>query len=170
MPETKKSVNDILNSPEALALREKRDRLIKTRNKELDKDNEQYQIEITRLQKRVATQTAQIPLGDTDTIEVWSCLSEQETKLIGQMEKLKKEIVAGRPMDELSVAETEALNDITYQILEMVTANPLITYQWLLENPDKYSTQDMAIAFVGFYSEIAERAQRTLSIQKFRQK
>lgn len=159
---------EILNSPEAKALRKKRERLVAERNAALSEESDRWEREINLLQQRTRSQVEEIELGGGGSIAVWANLSEAETRLLGQLQRMQKEIVGGRNPMDLSPEEEEALNEVQYQILELVTVNPTITADWLRENPEKYGTQDLVTASIGYYLRIAERARRAAETRSFR--
>ena len=90
-----RTAQEILNSPEALRLREKRARLVAERGALLAEEQSRWDAEIATLERRTRTEIEEIDLGNGDTIAVWSCLSADETRLLGYLQKAQVEIVGG---------------------------------------------------------------------------
>jgi hypothetical protein len=167
---TKRTAAEILGSPEALALGRKRDKLVSIRNEQLSKDDERWANEINVLSNRVKNAIEEVELGDGDKIAIWARLSEAETKVLSRLQKMQMEVARQGPVEELDEESTEALNVIQYQILELVTVNPLITAQWLQENPEQFATQDLVAVSLGYYLKASTRAQGAAEAKSFRRK
>ena len=163
-----RSAADILNSPEAQALRKKKEALIAERNASLDLEEDRWAKEIETLQKRTRSQVEEIDLGDGDTLAVWARLSEAETRMLAQLQRMQKEITGGRDASALTLEESEALNEIQYQILELITVNPRITADYLRENPERYTTQDLVAVSLEYYLRIGERIRGIAEARSFR--
>lgn len=167
---TKRTAAEILGSPEALALGRKRDKLVSIRNEQLSKDDERWANEINVLSNRVKNAIEEVELGDGDKIAIWARLSEAETKVLSRLQKMQMEVARQGPVEELDEESTDALNDIQYQILELVTVNPIITAQWLHDNPEQFATQDLVAVSLGYYLQASTRAQGAAEAKSFRRK
>jgi hypothetical protein len=91
-----RTAQEILNSPEALRLREKRARLVAERSAALAEEQSRWDAEIATLERRTRTEIEEIDLGNGDTIAVWACLSADENRLLNYLQRAQAEIVAGR--------------------------------------------------------------------------
>ena len=165
-----RTAQEILNSPEALRLREKRARLVAERGAALAEEQSKWDAEIATLERRTRTEIEEIDLGNGDTIAVWSCLSADETRLLGYLQKAQVEIAGGRNPNDLSEEDAEALDDVQREIIELVTANPVITAEWLRANPERFATQDVLVASIGYYARMGERVERAARARSFRGK
>ena len=56
----------------------------------------------------------------------------------------------------LSEKDNDAANELTFEMLEIVTANPLLTREWFRDNQDKYAMSDMLTIILGFYESRVE--------------
>lgn len=134
----------------------------------------QYQAEVAALEKRTLTLKKAIQLGDgEETVEIWTHLPDQAMKQIRELEH-ERAALAGRVQKvtgggtEPTQDDLDQLDRIGFEILEIVTVNPIITAAWLQENRDKVSTQDLLTVSLAFYQEVGERTLEVLQAQKFR--
>lgn len=118
--------------------------------------------EIAMLERRVQTETAEVDLGNGDVLLIRACISGAEGKRIQALEKERKEIGPEGDMDRL--------DEIAYEILEIVTANPRITADWLRANPGRFSVADMVTATMGWYKSQVQRAGEIAGAKSFRGK
>jgi len=167
---TNRTAHEILNSPEAIKLREKRSRLVAERNEALANEQARWDAEIVTLERRTRTEIEEIDLGNGDTIAVWACLSAEENKLLSYLQKAQAEIAGGKNPNDLPEEDAEGLDEVQREIIELVTVNPVITAEWLRENPDKFATQDVLVASIGYYSRMGERVERAARARSFRGK
>jgi len=137
-------------------------------------ENAQYQAEVAALEKRVLTLKKAIRLGDgKETIEIWTHLPDEDMKKIRKLEH-ERAAVAARVQktigegDESTQENMARLDRIGFEILEIVTVNPIITADWLQENRDKVATQDLLTVSLAFYQEVGERTMEVLRAEKFR--
>lgn len=151
MPESKES----FYSDQELALISKFDHLDQ---KEADKWNR----EIECLERRLETNYVDIDIGGGDTIAIRASVSEKEMNYIAGLEK--KRLALDQDTDR------EEISEITYEILSIMTANPLLTKEYFAENSDKYSTEDMLKVMLGYYDQMVQRVTRAKSIESFRTK
>ena len=79
-------------------------------------------------------------------------------------------ISPGQSTSQLDDPTLDQINDITYEILGIVTANPYLTKEWFVENPDKFSTEDTLVVVLEYFDRMAERADRVKNIKSFRTK
>lgn len=148
------------------ALKAKRDAAITAQD-------EKWQREIELLETRVQSNFKDIAIDDNGgTIAIRASLSDAET---GKIAKLDKERLKLGTKDKegntiLTEKETTKVNELTYEILETVTANPLLNKTFFRDNRDKYSTEDMLKVILGYYDEMAARVRRVSSIKEFRKK
>lgn len=152
-PEELAEVNRILKEAEPL---------FEERRVREEAEKKRWAGEIAMLERRVREETVEVDLGGGDTLAIRSCLSESETKRIAKLEKERKEL---DPDDPKSQAR---MDEIAYEILEIVTANPLITRDWLKKNRDKFAVVDMLAATFAYYDAQADRFRRINSARSFR--
>jgi len=136
-----------------------------------DKDKWIHEIEL--LGTRVQTNFKDIPIDDNGgTIAIKASLSDRDMGEIAKLDQKRSKIgkidEKGNPI--LTEKEIEEVNEIAWEVLGMVTANPLMTEEWFANNREKYSTEDMMTVSLGYYDNIAERARRASEIQQFRNK
>jgi hypothetical protein len=59
--------------------------------------------------------------------------------------------------------------DCWLKVIAMITVDPAITYRWLKQNPDKYSSEDIVDAYLGYKEarsqQIADRVKRAASFR-----
>jgi hypothetical protein len=160
------------HTPEELAEAERilkeAEPLFKEREIREQAEKERWVKEIAMLERRVKEDHVDIDLGHGDTLAVRTCLSDEESGRLGDLYKtwftpLKKP-------DKNAIAKRK---EVSYEIIELVTANPAITKDWLKSNPDKFATDDMVNA-IFTWAELRqkrenERAQRLVSAVLFRQ-
>ena len=120
---------------------------------------EAWSNELSMLRRRVETRFEMLEIPGGDAIAVRTCLTEKEEDELGEL---------------LTRAFVKGDKDAPYEIIEMCTANPCITAQWLKENPDEFSTQDFLAVLYGYIDrkqEIRqEMADRVMKIASFRVK
>lgn len=122
-------------------------------------DNLRWQREIAMLERRVQSLYEEIDLGNGDTIAVRTALSEEEVDQLNEIEKrLKGENLT-----------TDERNELAYQQLELLTANPYLTAEWFRTNRDKWPVMDGLEIILRFAeSQMKRRKERFNAIQQFR--
>lgn len=130
--------------------------LIQQMNEEEAKEAAKWNREMEDLEKRITSVYEDLPLKGGGTIAIRTRLSETEEK------KLVKLIAAMGSGDRSAV----------YEIVELGTANPIITKKWLKENPDKFAVYDVLDAMTNFFErrneEVKETFDRMQRIASFR--
>ncbi len=130
-----------------------------------DKDDQIWQEEISLLESRVSIAYQEVELPGGGTIRIRTCLTGPEMKRLGELEE--KRIEAGHKGD------ISGMNLAIYEIVEIVTANPLINVEYLKKNPDKYSGIDITTIGLGYYEgqvkALQERAEKVRRARTFRQ-
>jgi len=118
-----------------------------------------WQNEIAMLERRVHDCYEDVDLGNGDKIAVRTALSEEEMLEYGAIEQRKTELEKDDP----------ELSRLTYRQIELMTANPLITADWLEENKDKWPVNDALAIMQAFLEGImTRRMNRVGDLQKFR--
>lgn len=118
-----------------------------------------WQNEIAMLERRVHDCYEDVDLGNGDKIAVRTALSEEEMQEYGAIEQRKTKLEKDDP----------ELSRLTYRQIELMTANPLITADWLEENKDKWPVNDALAIMQAFLEGImARRMNRVGDLQKFR--
>jgi hypothetical protein len=143
-------------------LAEHKDELDKFKSKIGDQEGD-WQEEIALLERRVKTNIIKVPIGDKkkgETLAIRGSLSDFEINKIAELDNLRKTL---NLKDDL-----ELIDQITHVIVGTVTANPLITPEWLAKNRTKYSTEDMLSAYLTYQEGMIARARRVAQIQSFR--
>ena len=115
----------------------------------------QWDDEIKMLKDRVQSVTIPLPLPGGGSIEIRTQFSETEERLLDQtLRSLAKD------------------PEGAYKVAEIVTANPLITADWLKNHPDDFATEDVLEAIYGFLGvrdrQRRDRADRLTRIATFR--
>lgn len=118
-----------------------------------------WQNEIAMLERRVHDCYEDVDLGNGDKIAVRTALSEEEMQEYGAIEQRKLQLDKNDP----------ELSRLTYRQIELMTANPLITADWLEENKDKWPVNDALAIMQAFLEGImSRRMNRVSDLQKFR--
>jgi hypothetical protein len=148
--------------------------------------NLKWQNEIAMLESRVQDCYEDIDLGNGDTIAVRTALSEEESRRYNDLEEQKnrfaqrlKELNKRKTDPSVTPEENQQIYDeiqgmvdeistVAYQQIELVTANPLITTDWLLQNKDRWPSNDILAIMASFLEgNIRERVNRVKNIQSF---
>jgi hypothetical protein len=113
-----------------------------------------WDAEIAMLARRVETACEDVDLGNGDRLAIRVALTNDETSRLEEL------------MPRAGHEEADA------EILAIMTANPILTKEWFLENRDRYGTADMAEVVVAFYEARAEkqreRFRRVAALKSFR--
>ena len=118
-----------------------------------------WQNEIAMLERRVHDCYEDVDLGNGDKIAVRTALSEEEMQEYGAIEQRKTELEKNDP----------ELSRLTYRQIELMTANPLITADWLEENKHRWPVNDALTIMQAFLEGImTRRMNRVGDLQKFR--
>jgi len=125
-------------------------------------DKEKWIREIELLERRVKTNFVDINLGNGDMIAIRASISDAEA---GYIAKLDRERLKLNPEKD-----ENQLNALTYEILAIVTANPIMTKEWFYDERERYSTEDMLKVILGYYDGITQRVRRVRGIKEFRSK
>lgn len=146
------------------------EKLKKKRDKILTEHDKKWQNEITLLERRVKTNFIDIDLGNGDTIAIRASISDAEA---GRISKIDKERLKLGSRDEegnltLSEGEEDKANKLTYEILAIVTANPIMTEEFFAENRERYSTEDMLHVILGYQEQMVNRVKKASDIKSFR--
>jgi hypothetical protein len=108
--------------------------------KEMDTESKaKWESEIAALENRVYTEVFEVDLGNGTVIAIRTHLNDFEARRVDELEKAQK--------DEQN-ADKRAL--MLCEIIELITQNPLITKEWLMQNRDKYSPVDVMSILLGF--------------------
>lgn len=160
------------HTPEELAEAERilkeAEPLFKEREVREQAEKERWAREIAMLERRVKEDYVDIDLGHGDTLAIRTCLSNEESGRLGEL--YQTWFAPLKEPDKNAIAKRKK---VSYEIIELVTANPAITKDWLRKNPDKFATDDMVNA-IFTWAELRqkrenERAQRLVSAVLFRQ-
>jgi hypothetical protein len=140
--------------------------------------NMRWQDEIAMLERRVKDVYEMVYLGDDDQIAVRTALSEEEMLILQGQEKRVRELKKRK--DEIESEESEVdtreelsaihneLSTITYQQIALMTANPLITAEWLAVNKAKWPVADALVVISAYMeSSIRRRVGQVKNIQSF---
>ncbi|TRZ79559.1 hypothetical protein D4R86_05695 [bacterium] len=121
------------------------------------KDENRWQNEIAMLERRVSDLYEDVDLGNGDLISVRTALSEKEMQELGNIDKEKAKLELG----------SEEVSMLTYQQLELMTANPLLTAEWFAENRDKWPVNDAVGIISAFLEELLKSRQSRVDNLKF---
>jgi hypothetical protein len=118
---------------------------------------EAWDSELDMLKRRVESRFEMLELPGGDSIAVRTCLTESEEARLGDLF-----------LRTFSGKDTDA----PYELIELCTANPRITAQWIKENPDEFATQDLLDVLYGYLERKQqirqEQADRVRAIASFR--
>ena len=138
------------------------------------KEKEKWQREIELLETRVQTNFKDIAIDDKGgTIAIKASLSDSDMGEITKLDQKRSKLGTKNEDDDtltLTEKEIDTANEIAWEILGMVTANPVMTKEWFASNRDKYSTEDMMTVSLGYYEGMKGRMERVSKIQQFRNK
>lgn len=138
-----------------------------------------WQNEVAMLERRVQDVYEMVDLGNGDQIAVRTALSEEEMQVLQELEKRTYQIharIKALNSEEVEEEDKEAelaskhaeLSEITYQQIALMTANPLITAEWLAENKAKWPVADALVILSAFMeASIRRRVDRVKDIQSF---
>lgn len=132
-----------------------------------------WQHEIELLETRVQTNFKDIPIDNNGgTIAIKASLSDSDMGKITKLDQKRSKLGTRDKEGNLTLTEKEIdeANEIAWEILGMVTANPVMTKEWFANNRDKYSTEDMMTVSLGYYEGMKGRMERVSEIQQFRNK
>lgn len=141
--------------------------------KQKTEQDEKWQREIELLETRVLTNFKDIPIDDNGgTIAIKASLSDTDMGAIAKLDQKRSKLGTKDEEGNLTLTEkeTDEANEIAWDILGRIIANPIMTKEWFKSNRDKYSTEDMTAVTLGYYSKIAERVRRASEIKQFRGK
>jgi len=111
--------------------------------------------EIASLESRVYTEVVDYDLGNGTTIAIRVCLLDSEAKRLAELEKL-----------QLKSEDEEEKTAMVCEMIEIITANPNITKEWLMENRDKYSPVDIFDILFGYREvRLLERIEKVKRVQ-----
>ncbi len=136
-----------------------------------------WQDEIAMLEGRVKDCFEMVDLENGDQIAVRTALSEKEMKELGKIEKRKggifKEIKKKSENPDSNEEEIEnlqdSISDLTYRQIEVMTANPLITADWLRKNQDKWPVNDALVIMQSASDRVTlRRLNRAKELASFR--
>jgi hypothetical protein len=127
----------------------------------------QWDEEIAMLERRMVSEYAEVELSGKDTIAVRTCLSETESSRLGELYT-----TWFSPLKNPDANAIAHRRKIGYEIIALVTANPLITEAWLEANPDRFSTDDAVNILISWIEQRRtrenERVARLVSVTSFR--
>lgn len=109
-------------------------------------EDTKWAAEIEMLTRRIGNETDYVDLGNGDKIAVRTRLSYAEIELMDKLAKDSNELQKNGKI-------TEA-NDLLYEMYAIITANPLITKEFLREHKDSYSFNDMITIVKGYQEKI----------------
>jgi len=138
-----------------------------------------WQDEVAMLERRVQDVYEMVDLGNGDKIAVRTALSEEEMQRLQKLEKRMVKI--HKKLEELGKDDTESetkeddlaalhadLSDITYQQIALMTANPIITADWLAENKAKWPVADALVVLSAYMEQsLRRRVDQVKNIQSF---
>lgn len=125
-----------------------------------DAETLKWQNEIRMLERRPKTEYEEVDLGGGDKLAIRTAITVAESRRIAELEKERK------PLDPEK--DQDRLNEIQYEILEIMTANPLLTRRWFAENQDRYSLVDALQISLAFHDFIVNRAMKRQAVGNFR--
>ena len=153
----------------------------KHREKTIKEFNEEVSTTIRMLESRVVTSSIDLDLGDGFVVGIRTNLSSEEVSRLQSILDSRKEILSetvsmkeNKSMDQSTIEAYETIFDnLWYDIIEMITVDNSITSEWLKNNKDKYSNEDllsMWLAYLEGQKRISEsrkeRIQKAISFRE----
>lgn len=129
----------------------------------IDDEEGKWQDEIENLERSVETHIVNVPIGDKKkgkTIAIRGSLSDFEMGEISELDNIRKTLNLANDL--------KIINQITYVMLGIILANPIMTSEWLANHRTKYSTESMLNAYLVYQEQMVTRAERIAKIQNFR--
>jgi len=152
---------------EATRILKEAEPLFKERGVREQAEKERWANEIAMLERRVKEDYVDVDIGGGDMLAIRTCLSEPESAKLGELYKKWY-----TPADTPDKAAITRKKKVAYEIVELVTANPIITKEWLQDNPDKFATEDAVNAILSYmeqwHKRQNERAAQILETISFR--
>jgi hypothetical protein len=102
--------------------------------------------EISMLKQRVKNNYELLELPGGDVIAIRTCLTEREEEQMGEL---------------FTRAFAKGDTSAPYELIELCTANPNITADWLKSHPDEFATQDLLDVLYGYIERKQELRQET---------
>ena len=127
--------------------------------------------ELAMLEARTKTNIVNVHIADGFNIAVFGSLSATEgrkylaasEKLGVVIKKLRECMMASLQGDTQTAKQTKEYNallqasdDYSYDMVEIITANPAITKKYLKSNPDKFSVADLTKILEGYQTASVE--------------
>ena len=135
------------------------------------KENIDFANELAQLESRTKTNIVKVCIADGFNIAVFGSLSATEgrkflavSESLGVVSKKLRACMMASLQGETQTAEQEneyegllqASDDYSYQMLEIITANPAITAKYLKANPAKFSVADLTKILEGYQTASVE--------------
>lgn len=116
----------------------------------------EWEKEIQMLERRANTSFIDLELSNGDKLAIRSSLSLTDTDRIDALR-----------MEQSTNNDKERMREISYEIVEIITANPLITKAWLKKNPRKFALNDiLACAFAFYQQQVYQQREEMERIKK----
>ena len=139
--------------------------LFDKRDKILSIESDKWQREIEMLEGRVK-ETHEATLLGGKTIEIRSYLNNDESKRLGELQKKQRDF---NPETD----DPQILEEIMYEILGLVTANPLLDADYWRQHEGEYAMVDALMITTGYFEnqveQIKERNEKVRRAQSFRE-
>jgi hypothetical protein len=122
---------------------------------DIGQEKARWSAEISALENRIKTEAIEIDLGNGASIAIRTCLDGNESERLDALEKAWK-----------TEQDPDKKTEYSAEMIELITLNPLITKEWILENKDKYSPSDILKVLIGYMEvRLKERIDRIVKIQ-----
>lgn len=128
-----------------------------------------WQNEIAMLERRVHDCYEDVDLGNGDKIAVRTALSEEEMLEYAAIEQQQRQLKQKYESMINSPDFIDEASKLTYRMIELMTANPLITADWLEEHKDRWPAADVLTILVAFQERLLQnRLNKVKDLQSFR--
>jgi hypothetical protein len=128
---------------------------------------DEWAVELDILEKRTKEEFVTVYLDGErkqQPIKLKACLSDAESRKVGRILKAKDKLDLDKDED------IEKANRYSAELIEIITANPNITKEWLLDpaNASKFSQTDLLVLCLSFFKATQDRAVEVAKVQSFR--
>lgn len=143
------------SSPEQIAAALKNTPSFKKMKEMTAMEEAHWKEEINILQSRVENATVDVDLGNGQKIAIRVALTDAETTRLNWLEEQTKK-----------TKDSEKAIEYTCESIAIITANPLITKEYLMKNREKYSPSDLLSLILGYLEvRLKEQHRRIAAIQ-----
>jgi hypothetical protein len=143
------------SSPKQIAEAVKNNPSFKKMREMTEAEQAMWRDEVKILESRIETAVVSVDLGNGQKIAIRIALTDAETTRLNWLEDQTKK-----------TKDAEKRIEYTCESIAIITANPLITKEYLMNNRDKYSPSDLLSLILGYLEvRLKEQHRRIANIQ-----